>query len=255
MTDLTQPDTFPEPPSHRWKIMGDLVAALALVTVTAVTISWSLEFPTRYLINTLGLYLLLATLVLITIPRTLAGPGLGYANRVTLFRASLIVPIAAMVTKLVPLTASEAWWVIAVSTIALILDGVDGRVSRYKQCETTFGARFDMELDAFFLLVLSVLVWHNGKTGAWITGIGVTRYCFLIAAFFGPWLGRTLPESLRRKIICVVQGIALLICLGPIVPSALAIFVGATALFLLVVSFGIDIYWLANHRTTIRPTD
>ena len=235
--------------------MGDLVAALALVTVTAVTISWSLEFSTRYLLNTLGLYLLIATLVLITIPRTLAGPGLGYANRVTLFRASLIVPIAAMVTKLVPLTASEAWWVIAVSTIALILDGIDGRVSRHKQCQTTFGARFDMELDAFFLLVLSVLVWQTGKAGAWITGIGVIRYGFLIAAFFRPWLGQTLPESLRRKVICVVQGIALLICLGPIVPSALAIFVGATALFLLVVSFGIDIYWLANHRTTIRPTD
>ena len=143
--------------------MGDLFAALALVTVTAVITSWLLEFQTRYLINTIGLYLVVATLLLVTIPNTVTGPGLGHANRITLLRASLIAPIAAMVTRPFPLNTTGVWWVIAVSSIALILDGIDGRVSRSKQCETTFGARFDMELDAFFLLALSVLVWQSGK--------------------------------------------------------------------------------------------
>ena len=235
--------------------MGDLIAALALVTVTALITSWLLEFQTRYLINTIGLYLVVATLLLATIPNTVTGPGLGHANRITLLRASLIAPIAAMVTRPFPLNPTGAWWIIAVSSIALILDGIDGRVSRSKQCETTFGARFDMELDAFFLLALSVLVWQSGKTGAWITGIGAIRYGFVIATLFGPWLGRTLPDNLRRKAICVVQGIALLICLGPIVPSTLATFVGAIALCSLVMSFAIDIQWLANHRKNPQPTD
>ena len=133
--------------------MGDLIAALALVTVTAVITSWLLEFQTRYLINTIGLYLVVATLLLVTIPNTVTGPGLGHANRITLLRASLIAPIAAMVTRPFPLNTTGVWWVIAVSSIALILDGIDGRVSRSKQCETTFGARFDMELFQFRTII------------------------------------------------------------------------------------------------------
>ena len=255
MTDLTQPDRVNEPPSYRWKIIGDLVAALALVTVTAVITSWLLEFPPRYLINTVGYYLVVATLLLVTTPNTLTGPGLGHANRITLLRACLIVHIAAIVTRPVPLTTSGLWWVITVSSIALVLDGIDGRVSRSKQCETAFGARFDMELDAFFLLVLSVLGWKSGKAGLWITGIGMIRYGFVIAASFTPWLGKTLPESLRRKTVCAVQGIALLICLGPIISSALATLIGAVALGSLVVSFAIGIQWLASHRKTLRSTE
>ena len=255
MTDLTQPDSFPEPSSPRWTIVGDLVVALVLVTLTAATTTWLLEFESGYLINALGLYAVVATLLLVNIPSTLSGPGLGHANRITLLRTSLIVPIAAIVTTPVTLNTTGAWWVISVSSIALILDGIDGRVSRSMQCETTFGARFDMELDAFFLLVLSVLVWQSGKTGVWVTGIGTIRYAFVIAALFGPWLGRTLPTNLRRKVICVIQGIALLICLGPIIPSTLASLVGSVALCSLVISFGIDIQWLADHKDTARSTD
>ena len=255
MTALTQPNPFPEPSSLRWKIVGDLVAALVLVTLAAATTPWLLEFETGYLINALGLYVAIAALLLVNIPRSLPGPGLGHANRITLVRASLIVPIAAIATTPITLNTAGAWWVISVSTIALILDGVDGYVSRLRQCGTTFGARFDMELDAFFLLVLSILVWQSGKTGAWITGIGIIRYAFVIAAFFGPWLGRTLPTNLRRKVICVIQGIALLICLGPIIPSTLASLVGSVALCSLVISFGVDIQWLAAHKETVRPTD
>ena len=106
-----------------------------------------------------------------------------------------------------------------------------------------------------FLLVLSVLVWKSGKAGLWITGIGMIRYCFVIAASFTPWLGKTLPESLRRKTVCAVQGIALLICLGPIISSALATLIGAVALGSLAVSFAIDIQWLANHRKTLQSTE
>ena len=67
--------------------------------------------------------------------------------------------------------------------------------------------------------------------------------------------GKTLPESLRRKTICAVQGVAVLICLGPIVSSALATLIGAVALGSLVVSFAIDIQWLADHKDTVRSTD
>ena len=36
---------------------------------------------------------------------------------------------------------------------------------------SSFGARFDMETDAAFILILSVLVWQHGKAGAWVLGM------------------------------------------------------------------------------------
>ena len=42
--------------------------------------------------------------------------------------------------------------------MALILDGVDGKVARRTGTSTALGARFDMEVDAFLILVLSVYV-------------------------------------------------------------------------------------------------
>tara|TARA_B100000029_G_scaffold282755_1_gene276643 strand:+ start:2055 stop:2762 length:708 start_codon:yes stop_codon:yes gene_type:complete len=235
--------------------VSDLVVALLSVTLTAVATAWFLSLRTDYFIKTIGLYVAVATLLLANIPNTLSGPGLGHANRITLLRTTLIVPIAAMITIPVTLNTTGAWWIITISAIALMLDGLDGRVSRIKQCETTFGAKFDMELDAFFLFILSVLVWQSGKIGVWITAIGIIRYAFVISTLLAPWLGQTLPESFRRKLICAIQGISLLICLGPIVPPTFAALVGGVALCLLVISFGIDIQWLTNHREAIRSTD
>ncbi|GAA4940924.1 hypothetical protein GCM10023238_03240 [Streptomyces heliomycini] len=44
------------------------------------------------------------------------------------------------------------------TAVALILDGVDGKVARRTGTSTPLGARFDMEVDAFLILVLSVYV-------------------------------------------------------------------------------------------------
>ena len=42
------------------------------------------------------------------------------------------------------------------SSVALALDGVDGQVARRTRTVSALGARFDMEVDAFLVLVLSV---------------------------------------------------------------------------------------------------
>ena len=41
------------------------------------------------------------------------------------------------------------------ASVALILDGVDGKVARRTRNASAFGARFDMEVDAFLILVFS----------------------------------------------------------------------------------------------------
>ena len=82
---------------------------------------------------------------------------LGPANTVTLVRAGLVVAVTALVVQSwtgdVPRTL-----IVAVSAVALALDFVDGRLARARGTVTALGAAFDMETDAFLILVLSVYV-------------------------------------------------------------------------------------------------
>ena len=105
-----------------------------------------------------------------------------------------------------------------------------------------------MELDAFLLIALSVLVWHSGRVGAWVLLIGALRYLFIVAGWLWSALEAELPVSQRRQLVCVVQGIALLCCLGPVISAAAAPPIAATALGSLVYSFGADLGWLIKAR-------
>ena len=58
--------------------------------------------------------------------------------------------------------------------VALVLDRVDGLVARRTGTVSDFGARFDMEVDAFLILALSVYVARD--YGGWVLAIGAARY-------------------------------------------------------------------------------
>ena len=166
----------------------------------------------------------------------------------TLGRSTLVLPLAPLVAVTPPWPDGLAWWVMGVGTLALVLDGVDGWVARRTGSATTFGARFDMELDSLLMLVLAVLVWRSGAVGAWVILIGLPRYLFVAAGWIWPWLQGELPERRRRKAVCVAQGVLLLVCLGPVIPDALVTVSAITALALLTWSFAVDVAWLARHR-------
>ncbi|NED04634.1 CDP-alcohol phosphatidyltransferase family protein, partial [Streptomyces sp. SID6648] len=82
---------------------------------------------------------------------------------------------------------------VGLTAVALVLDGVDGRVARRTGTCTPLGARFDMEVDAFLILVLSVYV--STDLGPWVLLIGAMRYVFVAAARVWPWLTAPLPPS------------------------------------------------------------
>ncbi|GFJ94980.1 CDP-alcohol phosphatidyltransferase family protein [Phytohabitans rumicis] len=86
------------------------------------------------------------------------------------------VPIAALVT---------------LAAVALALDAVDGQVARRTGSTSVLGARFDMEVDAVLIMVLSVVV--AGSLGPWVLAIGAFRYVFVAAAWALPWLRGSLP--------------------------------------------------------------
>ncbi|MFE9689243.1 CDP-alcohol phosphatidyltransferase family protein [Micromonospora sp. NPDC005806] len=170
---------------------------------------------------------------------------LGPADRVTLARALLVGGVLALVVAagagpapvalLVPLTA-----------VALALDAVDGRVARRTGTTSALGARFDMEVDAFLILVLSVHLAPS--VGGWVLAIGGMRYAFVAASWVLPWMRHTLPPRYWRKVVAAAQGVVLAVAASQVLPpmATTALVVGALAL--LVESFGHDVAWLWRHR-------
>ena len=227
------------------RAVAELAAGLVPLLVVAGVTASMFALPAMYLLRTVVVYGLMATLVLRHAPPSRA--GLGPANRVTLGRATLVLSMAALVPQPEILVDVAYWWIIGVMTLAMVLDGVDGRVARRTGTATAFGARFDMELDSFLMLVLAALVWRSGRVGPWVLLLGLPRYLFVAAGWLWPWLRVPLPERVRRKAGCVTQGIALLVCLGPIVPPDLPAPVAALTLVLLGASFAADIVWLFRH--------
>ena len=228
--------------------MPDLAAGFLVAAAAAGATWWVLELPATFLVEVVLLYLALAAVLIVFLPGVLPGPGFGPANRVTLLRAALILPLAALLLNPGALDRTGRWWSVGLGIAVMVLDGFDGWVARRTGTGTRFGARFDMETDAFLMLVLSGLVWATDEVGPWVLLIGGMRYLFVVAGKLVPALRAPLYPSFRRKAVCVVQGAALLVCLGPVVPGRLAVTVAAVALALLLWSFGVDTRWLLRRR-------
>jgi phosphatidylglycerophosphate synthase len=119
---------------------------------------------------------------------------------------------------------------------------------------SAFGARFDMETDAALILVLAVLAWLFGRAGVWVLACGLLRYAFVGAGVLWPWLRSPLPPSRRRQAIAVVQMVALIVALAPLVPTALSAAAAAIGLATLSLSFLLDILWLFQNATQARAS-
>lgn len=255
-TTTTRSDDVPPlrtvlpPPAQGRDVWRDLLlGSIPLAAVSGATCRF-LALPTSYLLETVALYAVLAGLILLNYPGLSRGPGIGVANRVTLWRATLVLPATALLLRSEVLHEGAQWWIIALSTAALTLDGVDGRIARRTGTSSAFGARFDMEVDALLLVTLAALLWQSGKVPVWVLAIGGMRYAFVVAGRVWPVLAAELRPSQRRRVVCVVQGVALLIALVPIVSANLATLLTGAALILLTWSFAIDIVWLLNHAGT-----
>ena len=180
--------------------------------------------------------------------------GLGPANLVTLIRGVLIGGVTALVADELITDVISVPALVAIGSVALALDAVDGKVARRTGSVSALGARFDMELDAFLVLVLSVLVAPT--VGAWVLAIGSMRYAFYVAGAALPWLRGDLPTRYSAKVVAATQGVVLLLAASGLVPTATAGALLAVALGLLIWSFGHDIRWLwLQWRAALRPFD
>ncbi len=129
----------------------------------------------------------------------------------TLVRATLVGAVAALVADAFVRPAAVPA-LVTLSVVALVLDAVDGWVARRTGTASPLGARFDGEVDAFLILVLSVYV--SNSIGPWVLAIGAARYLFLVAGWLLPWMRAPLPPRYWRKAVAAIQGITLTVAAG-----------------------------------------
>lgn len=230
--------------SIRVPLRLDLAWAFALLLILSLAAGRLTDLPPLFFGFSLVLYGIIAVGVIHYWP---ANRDFGWANRATLLRACLVIVLVALAPFAGGIEGS-LWLYAWTALLALVLDGVDGRVARATGSQSKFGARFDMELDALFILGLSIAVLALEKTGAWVLALGLMRYAFVGASRFINWLNTPLPDSFRRKTICVWQIVTLLVALLPPVHELFASITLATALALLLWSFVLDIRWLYQRR-------
>lgn len=193
-------------------------------------------------------YALLGSAVLAAALRRAYAQSFGPANQITLARATLVGCLVALVAE--P-AAAPVVPLVTLATAALVMDAVDGWVARAAKQASPLGARFDLEVDAFLILVLSVEV--AGRLGGWVLAIGSMRYAFVAAGAALPWLRRQPPPRRSSKIVAATQGVVLVVAAAGVLPVGLTTFAVLLALAVLTWSFARDIGWLHRHRVSARP--
>jgi phosphatidylglycerophosphate synthase len=174
--------------------------------------------------------------------------SLGPADKVTLARSTLVGGVTALVADTVHQPAPVTL-LVAMTLVALLLDGVDGQVARRTGTVSELGARFDMEVDAFLILVLSVYV--AAQVGPWALAIGLMRYVFIAAGRLLAWLREPVPSTMAGKVVAVIQGMVLVVATAGVLPPAATTPAVAAALLALVWSFGRSVLWLYRNEFTL----
>src|SRR5690349_15524785 len=189
-----------------------------------------------------------ATALLVTARMRSDQPAIFPADWVTLTRALLAAGVAGLVAGSSGGPASTTA-LVTLSTVALVLDAVDGQVARRTGTATPLGARIDGEVDAFLILLLSIAVSRD--YGGWVLAIGAARYALLLAGWLIPWLAAPLPPRYWGKVVAAVQGIVLTVAASGLLDRLAGMIAVAAAFLLLAESFGRDVIWL--YRTGAGP--
>ena len=179
----------------------------------------------------------------------------GAANQITLARATGAALLAGLVAapQALSLHGLAAWLPFAGASVLLLLDLCDGALARRQGLTSAFGARFDQEVDAAAILVLSALAVQLAGAPVWTLGIGALHYLYRVGGWLVPALARPLPYSLRRRIVCGVQIATLGVLLAPVTPAGWIAPIAAVALAALTLSFLRDGLWCLTRGANATP--
>lgn len=223
---------------------------LAIVLLVSIGLRTALQLSAVDIARATALYVCIVGLAVRYLQAHHPFPHFGPANRVTMLRAALVSLVGGFVGA--PETPLAAITAAGMASVVAALDGVDGYFARRTGMASAFGARFDMEVDALLILILSLLAWRHGKAPAWVLWSGVLRYLFVAAGWAAVWMRAPLPPSRRRQAVCVIQVAALIAVVSPRLQPPLSAALAGVALAVLIASFAIDTWWLWRHRLPAR---
>jgi phosphatidylglycerophosphate synthase len=228
------------------QLAAGAAAQLVLLAVLAAGVDLG---PLGWLAGTgyaVGLWTLLAGAA-----RRAGSTTLGPADFVTLARAVLVGGVAGLVADRFTSSVTPVVTLVVLAAVALALDGVDGQVARRTRTVSALGARFDMEVDAFLVLVLSVQV--AVVVTPWALVAGGMRYAFVAASWVLPWLRGALPTRFSAKVVAAAAGIVLLVAAAGVLPDVLAFALVLALLAAVTWSFGQSVAWLWRARRVSAP--
>lgn len=160
-------------------------------------------------------------------------PDFGWANCVTALRLALVLLAACALSD----APDRVVGGLVLGTF--LLDGVDGWLARRLGTSSEFGAHFDMETDALFVVVVTQALWQRGSLGPWILTSGWLRYVYVLFNALVP--GAPMPRSAFGRIAfgALIVGLVLAF-IGPRPTGALAALAGT---LLVGASFFRSFYW------------
>jgi uncharacterized membrane protein YbhN (UPF0104 family)/phosphatidylglycerophosphate synthase len=220
---------------RRWARAGGEVSwgnahAVAMLSGTAMALA--LRIPA--LLTFVGVLSLLFLIVQSRGTWTPSGQ-FGFANAVTTLRLLLTLALLVGVDQQPP-------QVPAFTALAILsLDLVDGWLARRFAGESRFGACYDMEVDAVFVLSLSCTLWARGVSGLWVLVAGLWRYLFVVVPLIVPSRGGEAPRSIYYRFAYAVMVVSFVLAL--VVPAELGGLLGALGTAVVSASFLRSFYY------------
>ena len=142
----------------------------------------------------------------------------GLANQITIFRGLLICLLAGFLFPKSP-QGFLAWLPGFLYFTALIMDGFDGYLARFRKETSAFGTFLDRDLDALGTLIGVLLAVHYARLPDWYILAGMAYYLFA----FGQWWREKrglplhpLPASRYRRYVAVLQSVFIALALLPV---------------------------------------
>ena len=162
--------------------------------------------------------------------------GFGLPNWITTLRLILIVVAVLLWAE------ADAYLVLGLLVVSVLLDAVDGYAARKMGTATVFGARYDMETDAYFTTAVAFIIVYRFDMPPLVLFAGLLRYYFILLKRIFHLHNLPTPEMRGVRFLAVVFFISLL---APFVLSqtiaTYVVFVGCAAVFY---SFGKEFYLL-----------
>lgn len=130
---------------------------------------------------------------------------IGAANGVTLVRLAILSIVIALYPS--PSTVVCGWLLIFI----LCLDGVDGFLARLYSESSVVGQHLDVEVDAFAIAVMSIVLWHELGLSLLFVLAGALRYFYVLIMKFLIRVERTEPKRQYASLIAVLVYVAMVL--------------------------------------------